>query len=197
MEFLGVLGVVIVLILGWGIAIYNKLVRQRNMVLEGWSGIDVQLKRRSNLIPNLIESVKGYMGHERGVLEKVTELRSKSMAAGAPGEKGRIEGALSRSLVSLFAVAEGYPDLKANQNFIDLQSQLAEIEDQIQLARRYYNGATRNLNIAVESFPSKWVLRSRSLPRKRASPRTCTSIRSVVRERLLKPCALGDLKLIK
>ena len=157
MEFLGVLGVLILLILGWGIAIYNRLVRQRNLVLEGWSGIDVQLKRRSNLIPNLIATVKGYMGHERGVLEKVTELRSKSMAAGAPGEKGRIEGALSRSLVSLFAVAEGYPDLKANQNFIDLQSQLAEIEDQIQLARRYYNGATRNLNIAVESFPSNIV----------------------------------------
>ncbi|MCH9019472.1 MAG: LemA family protein [Proteobacteria bacterium] len=92
MEFLGVLGVVIVLILGWGIVIYNKLVRQRNMVLEGWSGIDVQLKRRSNLIPNLIESVKGYMGHELGVLEKVTELRSKSMAPGSSSGGGGAGG---------------------------------------------------------------------------------------------------------
>jgi len=158
-DILLVLLAVAVVVVVWGILIYNRLVRLRNLVLEGWSGIDVQLKRRSNLIPNLIKTVKGYMGHERGVLKEVTELRTRSMAAGAPGEKGRIEGALSRSLTSLFAVAENYPDLKANQNFIDLQDQLAEIEDQIQLARRYYNGATRNLNIAVESFPSNIVAR--------------------------------------
>ena len=158
-DILLVLLAVAVVVVVWGILIYNRLVRLRNLVLEGWSGIDVQLKRRSNLIPNLIKTVKGYMGHERGVLKEVTELRTRSMAAGAPGEKGRIEGALSRSLTSLFAVAENYPDLKANQNFIDLQDQLAEIEDQIQLARRHYNGATRNLNIAVESFPSNIVAR--------------------------------------
>jgi LemA protein len=155
-ELLVVLGVAALLVF-WGIAIYNKLVRNRNLVMEGWSGIDVQLKRRANLIPNLIETVKGYMGHESGVLTEVTELRAKSMAAAAPGERGQAEGALGRALANLFAVAENYPDLKASQNFLDLQGQLAEIEEQIQLARRYYNGATRNLNILIESFPSNIV----------------------------------------
>ena len=159
-EVLVVLAVVVGAPLLWGIALYNRLVRLKNMVMEGWSGIDVQLKRRANLIPNLIETVKGYMGHERGVLETVTELRAQTMTGGgAPGEQGRIAGALGRSLANLFAVAENYPDLKANQNFMDLQGQLAEIEEQIQLARRYYNGAARNLNIACESFPSVIVAR--------------------------------------
>jgi len=126
-------------------------------VEEGWSGIDVQLKRRANLIPNLIETVKGYMGHERELLEKVTELRSKAMKAENVGEKARLEGELSRSLVNVLAVAENYPDLKANQNFLDLQEQLAKIEDEIQMARRYYNGTVRNLNIKIESFPSNIV----------------------------------------
>ncbi len=156
MEFYIVL-IVFIAVLLWGIAIYNKLVRRRNMVSEGWSGIDVQLKQRANLIPNLIESVKGYMGHESDVLSKVTEMRSQSMGAGAPGERGMAEGALGRALANLFAVAENYPDLKANQNFLDLQGQLGKIEDQIQLARRYYNGATRDLNILIESFPSNLV----------------------------------------
>ena len=141
----------------WAIVIYNRLIMKKNMVREGWSGIDVQLKRRSNLIPNLIETVKGYMGHESGVLEKVTQLRSQSLEAGQPGEQGRTQGLLGAALGRLFAVAEEYPDLKANQNFIDLQEQLAEIEEQIQLARRYYNGAVRDLNILVESFPSNLV----------------------------------------
>ena len=139
------------------IVIYNKLVRVKNLVEEGWSGIDVQLKRRANLIPNLVETVKGYMGHERDLLSKVTELRAKSMSVRDVAEKGRLEGLLSRSLANVFAVAEGYPDLKANQNFLDLQTQLSEIEDQVQLARRYYNGTVRNLNIQVESFPSNIV----------------------------------------
>ncbi len=158
-EVLVVLAVVVGVPLLWAVVLYNRLVRLKNMVMEGWSGIDVQLKRRANLIPNLIEAVKGYMGHERGVLESVTELRAKSMGGGAPGEQGRIAGALGRSLANLFAVAENYPDLKANQNFMDLQDQLAEIEDQIQLARRYYNGAARNNNIACESFPSVIIAR--------------------------------------
>jgi LemA protein len=139
------------------IAIYNRFIRLRNLVEEGWSGIEVQLKRRANLIPNLIETVKGYMGHERELLSKVTELRAQSMSAREVGEKGRLEGMLSRSLANVFAVAEGYPDLKANQNFLELQGQLSEIEEQIQLARRYYNGTVRNLNIQVESFPSNIV----------------------------------------
>jgi LemA protein len=139
------------------VVLYNRLVRLRNMVREGWSGIDVQLKRRANLIPNLVETVKGYMGHERGLLEKVTGLRSRSMQAGSLGEKQLAENALTGGLARLFAVAEAYPELKANQNFKDLQQQLSDIEDQIQLARRYYNGTVRNLNIAIESFPGNLV----------------------------------------
>jgi len=142
---------------GFTIFIYNKFIRLRNMVEEGWSGIEVQLKRRSNLIPNLLETVKGYMGHERELLSKVTELRSQSMQERTVGEKARLEEKLSRSLANVFAVAEGYPELKANQNFSELQAELAEIEEQIQLARRYYNGTVRNLNIQVESFPGNII----------------------------------------
>ena len=141
----------------WLVSMYNGLVRLRNLVEEAWSGVDVQLKRRADLIPNLISTVKGYMTHERELLEKVTELRSQSMKAEGVGEKARVEGALSRSLANIMAVAEGYPDLKANQNFLELQGQLAKIEDEIQLARRYYNGTVRNLNIKIESFPSNLV----------------------------------------
>jgi LemA protein len=142
-----------------GVAQFNRLVSSRQMAQEGLSGIDVQLKRRADLIPNLIEAVKGYMGHERGVLEKVTELRTQSLQAGSLAEKGQVEGALSRALGNLFAVAENYPDLKASQNFIELQKSLADVEEQIQLSRRYYNGAVRNLNVLVESFPSNIVAR--------------------------------------
>jgi LemA protein len=147
------LGVVVVLLLG-AITIYNKLVTNKNLVAEGWSGIDVQLKRRNDLIPNLIETVKGYMGHERGVLEQVTELRKQSQAAQGVGDKARVEGAMGAALANLFAVAENYPDLKASQNFIELQKSLADIEEQVQLARRYYNGTARNYNILIQSFPS-------------------------------------------
>ena len=139
------------------IIIYNGLVRQRNMVREGWSGIDVQLKRRANLIPNLIETVKGYMQHESDLLSRVTALRSESLEARSVADKARAEGALSRSLANVLAVAEGYPLLKASENFLDLQSRLAAVEEDIQLARRYYNGTARNLNIRVESFPSNLV----------------------------------------
>ncbi len=150
------LGIVVVLFLG-AVVIYNRLVTNKNMVAEGWSGIDVQLKRRTDLIPNLIEAVKGYMGHERGVLEKVTELRNQSLKAEGVGDKAKVEGALGAALGNLLAVAENYPDLKASANFIQLQQSLADIEDQIQLARRYYNGAARNFNILIQSFPSNLV----------------------------------------
>jgi LemA protein len=149
----------VVMVLFVGAAQYNRLVRSKQMAQEGLSGIDVQLKRRADLIPNLIEAVKGYMGHERGVLEKVTELRAQSMKAESVAEKGQVEGMLSRALGNLFAVAENYPDLKASQNFIELQKSLADIEEQIQLSRRYYNGSVRNLNILVDSFPSNIVAR--------------------------------------
>ena len=141
------------------IVLYNRLVKARQMVEEGWSGISVQLKRRTDLIPNLLAAVKGYMSHERGVLEEVTELRAKAQAAegGEPAERARVEGALSGALVRLFAVMENYPDLKASQNVIDFQDALENIEDHLQMSRRYYNGAVRNLNVMVESFPSNLV----------------------------------------
>ncbi len=143
------------------IALYNGLVSKRQAVKEGWSGIDVQLKRRSDLIPNLLESVKGYMAHEKGLLEEVTRLRTQAQGAtnAPPHERAAIEGALSGALGRLMAVAEAYPDLKASQNFIEFQNSLEEIENDISLSRRYYNGAVRNLNVAVESFPSNLVAR--------------------------------------
>ncbi len=154
-----VLLVILVAIVLYGIGLYNRLVKNRQMVGEGWSGIDVQLKRRANLIPNLLETVKGYMAHERETLEQVTALRAEAASAGDadPAERGRIEGALTGALGRLFALAESYPDLKASQNFIDFQNAIEETENQIQLARRYYNGAVRNLNVTVESFPSNLI----------------------------------------
>lgn len=156
MFLLAIVGLLVVVI-GWFIAVYNKLVKLRNMKEEGWSGIDVQLKRRSNLIPNLLESVKGYMGHESSVLEDVTRLRTQSMNASSVDGKIAAESMLTRSLGKLFAVAENYPDLKASQNFIDLQTKLSELEDEIQMARRYYNGTVRNLNVGIETFPNSIV----------------------------------------
>lgn len=144
----------------WVVLIYNRLVKNRNLVEEGWSGIDVQLKRRANLIPNLIETVKGYMAHERSVIEDVTKLRVQALDAKPPADKGRTEGMLGAALGKLFALAENYPELKANENFIELHNSLDEVEEQIQLSRRYYNGAVRNMNILVESFPSNLIARS-------------------------------------
>ena len=144
----------------WVVLIYNKLIKNRNLVQEGWSGIDVQLKRRANLIPNLLETVKGYMAHERGLIEDVTKLRVEALDAKPPAEKGRTEGLLGTALGKLFAVAENYPELKANENFIELHKSLDEVEEQIQLSRRYYNGAVRNMNILIESFPSNLIAQS-------------------------------------
>jgi LemA protein len=154
---ISVVAVIVLIFLAATALAYNRLVTLRNMVKEGWSGIDVQLMRRATLIPNLVETVKGYMGHERNLLAEIAELRARSLRTEKVGEKGEIETALSRSLGSLMAVAEGYPDLKASRNFLELQRELTDIEDQIQMARRYYNGTVRNLNIAVESFPSNLV----------------------------------------
>ncbi len=144
-------------ILLWAILLYNSLVRMRSMVQEAWSGIDVQLKRRTDLIPNLVSTVKGYAEHEKGTLEEVIRLRGVAQNAQGVGETAQAQGLLGAALGKLFALAESYPDLKANANFAQLQASLGEIEEQIQLARRYYNGAVRNLNIAVESFPSNLI----------------------------------------
>ncbi len=139
------------------IAIFNRLIRYRNLMKEGWSGIDVQLKRRHDLIPNVVETVKGYKQYEQKLLKEVTDMRSKLTKSEGPREKGKLESGLSRVLKSIFAVAEAYPELKANQNFLNLQKTLTDIEGQIQMARRYYNGAVRNYNILVQSFPANVV----------------------------------------
>ncbi len=138
---------------------YNRLVRSRNMVREGFSGIDVQLRRRSDLIPNLVEAVKGYAAHERGVFEDVASKRASTLAAGDVPGRAAAENALQGSLRRLFALAEGYPQLQADKNFRALQDQLAEIEDQLQMARRYYNGTVRDLNTSIQSFPDTLVAR--------------------------------------
>lgn len=154
---LPIIGGLIVLILLWVASAYNGLVKSNNLVKEAWSGIDVQLKRRYSLIPNLLECVKGYMGHEQKLLTDITELRGKSMKAQGVEEKAKAEGDLSRSLVNLFAVAENYPNLKANESFNNLQQELAKTEDELQLARRYYNGTVRNFNTSIESFPTNMI----------------------------------------
>ena len=143
----------------YAIAVFNRLVRTRQMANEAWSGIDVQLKRRSDLVPNLVEAVKGYAGHERSVLEEVTQRRgaARALPEGDVAARGQAEGALSAALGKLFAVAENYSDLKASNNFLALQQQLSSLENELQMARRYYNGTVRNLNVLVQSFPSNLI----------------------------------------
>ncbi|MBK9099362.1 MAG: LemA family protein [bacterium] len=136
---------------------YNLFIRDRNLIKEAWSGIDVQLKRRHNLVPNLVASVQGYSTHEKTLLEDITKKRSEAVKSESVKDKAPAESDLSGMLKNLFIVAENYPDLKASENFLNLQNQLTEIEDQLQYARRYYNGAVRNYNIRVESFPSNII----------------------------------------
>jgi LemA protein len=150
-----ILAVVVVLVL-WLIAIFNGLIRLRTRAQEAYSDIDVQLKRRYDLIPNLVESVKGYMAHEAGVFEKVTQARAQAMQATGTA-KAAAENQLSQTLKSLFAVAENYPQLKANENFLSLQGELTDTEDKIQAARRFYNGMVRDLNTRVQAFPSNMI----------------------------------------
>jgi LemA protein len=144
-------------VIGYLVYAYNALVKLKNLVSEGWSGIDVQLKRRADLIPNLIETVKGYAAHEDKLFRDIADLRAKSIAGGTVAEQSAVGQAMSAALGRLFAIAEAYPELKADANFRDLQEKLAGIEDEIQLSRRYYNGAVRNLNTMIESFPSNFV----------------------------------------
>ena len=137
----------------FAISLYNRLVRLKNGSEGAWSDIDVQLKRRWELIPNLVETVKGYARHEQSTFEKVTAARSQAMQAHTPGEHAAAEGNLQGALKSLFAVAEAYPELRANENFLGLQRELSGLEEAIQNARRYYNAIVRDLNTAIESFP--------------------------------------------
>ncbi|WP_105426591.1 LemA family protein [Neorhizobium tomejilense] len=150
---------IIVLVAFYVVMIYNGLVKARQMAEEAWSGIDVQLKRRADLIPNLIETVKGYAAHEKGTFEEVVKLRNQAQAVPAGDVAGRAqaEGLLGQALGKIIALAEAYPDLKANENFSELQASLETIESEIQMSRRYYNGAARDLNVKVESFPSNLV----------------------------------------
>jgi LemA protein len=148
---------IIALIALWAMQSYNSLVRLKNIVQEAWSGIDVQLKRRYDLVPNLVKVVKQYSVHEKEVLENVTKMRNMSANTQGVEKKAAAEAGLTGALKSLFAVAENYPNLKANENFLKLQDELSRLEEEIQLARRYYNGAARNYNITVESFPSRII----------------------------------------
>jgi LemA protein len=143
----------------YAIFVFNRLVRTRQMANEAWSGIDVQLKRRSDLVPNLVETVKGYATHERELLARVTELRNAARALPDSDIEGRAkaEGALSAALGRLLAVAENYPDLKASANFLELQQELSRLESELQMARRYFNGTVRDLNTMVESVPSNII----------------------------------------
>lgn len=146
-----------VLVLLYGVALYNGFVRLATRVEEAWSDIDVQLKRRYDLIPNLVNTVKGYAAHESGVFERVTEARSKAMQAGSVADHGAAENMLSGALKSLFAIAEAYPDLKANTNFLELQRELSDTENKIQASRRFYNGTVMELNTKVDMFPSNII----------------------------------------
>ncbi len=160
MDTFQIILIVIGLIIIWTIFIYNRLITLKNRTQEAWADIDVQLRRRYDLIPNLIETVKGYASHEKTVFENVTKARTAAMGAeqsGDPKKMGETENMLSGTLKTLFAVSENYPQLRASENFIELQRELRDTEDKIQASRRFYNINTRNLNIKIESFPSNLI----------------------------------------
>ena len=160
MAVTGILGGIVVLaviIFVWAISVYNRLIKLRNLKEEGWSGIDVQLKRRHDLIGNLVNTVKGYMQHERGVLEDITRMRSSAQQAGGVAAVAAAESGLSQALGRLFALMENYPALRASENAMQLQESLSKLENDLQMARRYYNGTVRDFNILIQSFPSNIV----------------------------------------
>jgi LemA protein len=159
-SILATLGILVLLVLGWVVWAYNRLVTFRNRRREGWSGIEVQLKRRHDLVPSLVQCVKGYQRHEQDLLEAVVRERGEALAARGAGEAGGAETTLGRDLGRLVALAEDYPELKADAVFRNLMGDLVEIEDHLQYARRYYNGSVRDLNTAVESFPGNLVARA-------------------------------------
>jgi len=152
-----ILLIVVAVVVLWAVMVYNGLITLKNRTDEAWSDIDVQLKRRYDLIPNVVETVKGYAAHEAGTFQKVTEARNMAMGAKTMAEHAQAENALSQTLKSLFAVAEAYPELKANTNFLQLQQELADTEDKIQAARRFYNGNVRDFNIKLQVFPTNMI----------------------------------------
>jgi LemA protein len=141
----------------WGVSVFNGLVRRKNLVAEAWSGIETQLKRRADLIPNLVETVKGYADHERTTFDELAKLRSQGQDQADVAQRAQTEAAITAAIGKVMAVAEAYPQLRASENFQVLQKDLADVEDQIQLARRYYNGAVRDFNVTIEQFPSSFV----------------------------------------
>ena len=156
-TILTIIGVAIVIIAAWLIGVYNGLIKKRNQTDEAWSDIDVQLKRRYNLIPNLVETVKGYAKHESSVFQKVTEARASAMNAKGAKAKAEAENMLSNTLKSLFAVSENYPELKASNNFLKLQDELSDTENKIQASRRFYNGNVRDFNTKLQVFPTNMI----------------------------------------
>ncbi len=159
MSLVTILLIILAVAVFWAISVYNKFIRLRTQTDEAWADIDVQLKRRYDLIPNLVNTVQGYADHEEGVLTKVTELRNIAMGAQSLGEHAQAEDMLTGALKSLFAVAENYPDLKANENFAKLQEELSDTENKIQASRRFFNTNVRDFNIAVETVPSNIIAR--------------------------------------
>ena len=162
MYMVGTIGSIIVLVVVvvvWAINVYNRLINMRTLKEEGWSGIDVQLKRRHDLVGNLVNAVKGYMQHEKAVLEEIARLRTAAQQASGVSNVAAAESGLNQALGRLFAVMENHPDLKANENVLNLQESLNSLEEEIQMARRYYNATARDLNIIIQSFPSSIIAR--------------------------------------
>ncbi|MBQ3172265.1 MAG: LemA family protein [Mailhella sp.] len=159
MIIAGIVLAVALVIAVWGIGVYNGLIRLRNLKDEGWSGIDVQLKRRHDLVGNLVNTVKGYMAHEKDVLEEIAKMRSMAQNAAGVAQAAQAEGMLSQALGRLFAVMENYPQLRANENVMQLQNTLTALEDEIQIARRYYNGTVREYKTRTEVFPASIIAR--------------------------------------
>ena len=162
MYMVGTIGSIIVLVVvvvAWAINVYNRLISMRTLKEEGWSGIDVQLKRRHDLVGNLVNAVKGYMQHEKVVLEEIARLRTAAQQASGVSNVAAAESGLNQALGRLFAVMENHPDLKANENVLNLQESLNSLEEEIQMARRYYNATARDLNIIIQSFPSSIIAR--------------------------------------
>ena len=157
---IAVLTLVVLAAVIWAVFAFNRLVYLRNQVQNAWADVDVQLRRRHDLIPQLVSAVKGYIGHERGVLTAVTELRAQAVALTSPARLGQVEGALEQALTQLFALKEAYPDLKASENFLQFQRDLVEVEDNLQYARRFYNGAVRDYNTSIQRFPNVLIARS-------------------------------------
>jgi LemA protein len=157
-NFLWIILAIIAVVAVWLVAVYNALITAKNRTDEAASDIDVQLKRRYDLIPNLVETVKGYAAHEQGTLQKVIDARNAAMAqSGHDAKKAEVENALSQTLKSIFALSESYPDLKANQNFMKLQDELSDTENKIQAARRFYNGNVRDFNTKIQVFPNNFI----------------------------------------